>query len=140
VVSKAPSPNCLHDATERLNSALLEAEDALCDLELGVTASISLDDGRVLHFQKKGNEWGFYVGRDGDESSETKLLSASRKTRIEVAQKLPALRAALLAAYQAQLECVEGSIGHVQAFTASLQVFRRRECDGPSYAPASDRP
>jgi hypothetical protein len=123
VASTSPEP--LHQATELLNGALLEAEDALCDLELGVSASVSLDEERVLHFRKRGNEWALVVTRPGDDASGTELLKTSRKTRLDAAHKLPALHAALLDSYDVEHHRVEDAIQAVQAFTASLQGLRR---------------
>ena len=47
--------------TDCLNLALQEAEDALAELGLGVSASVPLAGGRQLQFRKLGSDWCFAV-------------------------------------------------------------------------------
>lgn len=122
--SKTLPPEPLQQATDLLNSALVEAEDALCDLDLGVTASVALDEERALHFRKKGNEWTLVVTRPDDVNG-TELIRTSRKTRLDAVSKLPALRDALLDGYGIEVHRVEDAVKAVQAFTASLKSVRR---------------
>ena len=114
----------LHQATDLLNRALMDAEDALSELGLGVTASVALDEGQTLYFRKKGSEWALVVTRPDDPNG-TALLQASRKTRLDAAGKLPALRDALVDSYGIELHRVQDAIKAVEAFTASLQSQRR---------------
>jgi hypothetical protein len=120
VPSKPPSPERLHEATDRLNCALLEAEGVLRELNLGVPASVPLEEDRTLHFRKNGKQWDLLVV-GADESSETHIRSTSRQTRLEVVTQLPALLEALLSALDAELRRVEGSIDSVHAFTSDLR-------------------
>ena len=119
--SEPPSPHRLHKATDRLNGALLEAENALRDLNLGVAAGVPLEGERSLHFRKRGKLFELVVVFDGEPPSENHVLSTSRQTRLQVVGKLAALRDALLRAFDAELCRVEAGIDEVTAFTASLR-------------------
>lgn len=113
-------------ATDRLNEALREAEDALAELGLGVTASVSLEGDRSLHFKKHGNEWGLMVAKRGDEANPTLLLSASRRTRLEAAGRLPDLHEALHDAYDDELRRIDRAVDSLRTFTLSVRAAPRR--------------
>ena len=122
MTSKLPDAR-LPEATDCLNGALLEAEDALRAMSLGVMASVPLDADRQLVFRKRGTEFRLCVIRGGDETTVTELLTTARKTRIDAVRHLPALRDALLEAYEAELARVERAIADVHAFTNTVRAL-----------------
>lgn len=108
-------------ATERLNDALREAEDALAELGLGVAASVPLEGDRFLHFKKHGNDWVLVVVKRSDEACPALLLSTSRRTRLEAAGRLPALHEALYEAYDDELRRIDKAVDTIRTFTLSVR-------------------
>jgi hypothetical protein len=122
----------LHEATDRLNLALLEAEEALQELRLGVSASVLLeldqdtDWFQALEFCRSGKDFKLMVtsGTIDDEPSSfnlTHITSASREIRLRAVQELPALHTALLKAFHIEVQRVEASVTQVSAFVRSLR-------------------
>jgi hypothetical protein len=122
----------LHRATDQLNVAFLDAEQALRDLRLGVTASVLLDSDeewdwyQTLEFCRSGKDFKLMVvsGRAGDDPGSfeaTHITSASRETRLEAIKKLPELHAELLKSFHAEVERVQAGIGEVASFAQSLR-------------------
>lgn len=89
----------LHKATEEMNEALDRAEEALRELDMGVTASVPLLDGaldsEILHWYRDStNGWCLHVTR-ADGTDPKRMRSASRRARILTAQALTRLWAEL---------------------------------------------
>lgn len=108
--------------TDALRAKLSKFERVLCELNLGVSASVDTSDGddfendayTELSFMKRGSKWGLFVVKGTRVSStqrvvdqETPLLTATKKQRVAAAGVINDLLAALLDAAQQQLEAVE---------------------------------
>src|SRR5438874_4118176 len=93
-----PDPRVLHLATDKLNAALLDAQKALADLNLGVTAYVVLAQNeeagwfKSLGFEKVGGEFKLVIceGDPGDpeDVSTTDITSASRQSRLQAVAAL----------------------------------------------------
>lgn len=101
-----------------LNTELKAAEASFEALRLGVSAEVPLEDSRHLGFGKFGREWQLYIRLVDDQRQEVTL--ASRKTRIEVANKLDQLKTALYEASTEQLELARQAVLTVQAFNRQI--------------------
>jgi hypothetical protein len=115
-----------------LNESLRQAERALTDLNLGVTASVCLDPdtddrdwNQRLRFGKDGNTWRLLVesgpwGGDSEEWSESPLLNTSKETRLQAAIRLPALYNELIKTAEAQATAVKEHAAQVNAFVSTI--------------------
>ena len=108
----------LAKATDELNEVLRDAEDRLAALNLGVAAEIALSDCVHLRFGKHGAGWALLCIR-GDQTDP--IVSASRRVRVEAAQALPRLRAALLETATTQEAAVRFAVLEARKFLASLR-------------------
>jgi hypothetical protein len=125
-----PDPKRLHDVTDRLNAELLDVQQALRDLKLGVSAYVTLDEDehgwyKVLSFSKSGAEFKLVIqtGLEGDPDVQTTpLTSASRETRLEAAEALPKLYEKLLKAFEAEIERVNESITDVKQLAHAIRA------------------
>lgn len=116
-------------ATEELNEALRDAEDALASLSVGSAAEVALPSGSVLSFRKRGSQWGLWV-RHGDDPQGQEVVSvlrASRGVRVEAARALPALHGAILLAADSHAREVASAAEAARAFVSSL-----RRSSGPA--------
>ena len=126
-----PDPRRLHEATDNLNAVLVEAEKALADLKLGVSAYVTLDESddgwfRVLLFAKSGRDFKLLIqtGHEHDETAgeTTVLTSASRETRLQAVEALPKLYRKLVKEFEAEIERVKTSITEVQQLTQASRA------------------
>jgi len=114
----------LANALEALNESLRQVEQVLTELNLGVTASVTLDeseDGWVqcLRFGKVGKGWRLLLesgpkGRFG-EWHESPLLSASKEVRVRAVVMLPALFDALISEAESQLNQIKDRTAEAHA-------------------------
>src|SRR5438552_2487468 len=108
VSHQVPDPRRLHEATDQLNTKLLDFEAALNELKLGVAASVRIDQDnqeeweQYISFRKRGDTFKLFIdsGRSFDEDSwsETAIVSASREIRLKAVTHLPQLYERLLEA------------------------------------------
>jgi hypothetical protein len=126
-----PDPRPLHEATDRLNKVLVDAEKALAALNLGVSAwAVLEEDGRgwfkTLEFIKIGSDFKLMIvtGLEGDETTTTKtpLISASRETRLDAVAALPKLYKQLVKAVGDETERVNKSIIEVERLTSVIRA------------------
>jgi len=87
------APSTLDIETEKLNAALVRAEETIRGLRLGVSASVPIAPGAAaeLRWGKRGGEWGLLVVASLEEVGATPVLSASREKRILAAKAIPTL-------------------------------------------------
>jgi hypothetical protein len=102
----------LHSLTDMLNEQLSAVEVAIVQLNLGVSASVPMGDGR-LEFRKSGGSWGLFVGT-------TPLLNANREIRISASAAIPALVSELVDETSRQAVAVRDSVMRVQAVLAAI--------------------
>jgi len=105
-------------ATDQLNEQLEEAECAFADLNLGVTASVSMlpsDPEERLGFGKLDGRWRLTYGA----LRRQPLVNASREQRLRAHDKLPELLLALVDEAKQQ-------VTRVQEATASVRQFVQR--------------
>jgi hypothetical protein len=126
-----PDPRRLHEATDRLNTVLLDFEKALAELKLGVTASVTLEEDahgwfRALAFTKSGGEFKLVIHSgledDPDSISSTAITSTSREIRLQAVGALPKLYKKLLEEFEAEIERVNGSITEVQQLADAIRT------------------
>ncbi|MBI4179695.1 hypothetical protein HY522_09775 [bacterium] len=126
-----PDPRRLHEATDRLNTVLLDFEQALAQLKLGVTASITLEEDqqgwfKALSFAKSGREFKLVIRSgledDPDSISSTAITSTSRETRLQAVAALPGLYKKLLEEFETEIERVNQSIAEVQQLADVLRT------------------
>ncbi len=124
----------MNSATDQLNRALYEAEKAIADLKLGVTASVNVVSDpesawyEVLSFGKVNQTWrlmwetGYADSEDSPEV--TPLVNASRATRLSAVDSLPALVEALIRTASEEVETVRAKAKAAQELTAQLKLPR----------------
>lgn len=83
----------LGKATDEMNKVILDVEQLLRDLKLGVPAKIALDSDLYLSFMKWGNKWQLVTleERGADDIIEP-LVNANRRVRLKALDKLPLLK------------------------------------------------
>jgi hypothetical protein len=120
----------LGTATDLLNEALGDAEDAIDALRLGVTVSVPIGVAdHALVWKKSGADWGLFVHNDVHNQA-SPVLATSRKLRVAAAMKLPELHAAMLKAVEEQEEGTKFAVQVVRSFIASLPSRRVSEDGG----------
>jgi hypothetical protein len=127
-----PDPQVLHQATDKLNAALLDAQKALADLKLGVTAYVLLEEEdeslwfKSLGFEKLGGEFKLVIHEghhdEPDRGSTTELTSASRESRLQAVRALPKLYRKLLNAFDTEVDRVNKSITEVHQLTTVIRA------------------
>jgi hypothetical protein len=126
-----PDPRRLHEATDRLNKVLLDFEKALGQLNLGVTASVTLEEDdrgwfKALSLAKSGGEFKLVIHTgvedDPDSTSTTPITSTSRETRLQAVEILPELYKELLKAFEAEIVRVNESIAEVEQLADALRT------------------
>jgi hypothetical protein len=127
-----PDPRRLHEATDSLNAVLLEAQQALADLNLGVTAFVLLEEGeesgwyKSLGLVKVGREFKLVIfeAERGDEEngSTTELIHASRESRLQAVTALPRLYEQLVQVFKVEVARVMDSISTVQKLTQAIRA------------------
>ena len=112
----------LSAATDALNVSIAKAGAALCNLHLGVRASILLESGpdgvKWLAFAKYGKEWCLCLDFDGEV---TPLRNASREDRLRAVPFFPALHEAMIKAVSEETERVEATCALAEAFITDLE-------------------
>lgn len=130
-----PDPQRLHEATDRLNTVLVDFEDALRQLKLGVSATVTLEETpegwiRVLSFSKTSSGFRLVVesGVEGDESTfnVTPITSASRETRLQAVDQLPALYQNLLTAFEAEINRVNSGIVRTETLARAVRALSQK--------------
>ncbi len=116
----------LANATDTLNKRIVEAEDALKDLGLGVSTSITLfadEDGAGddLCFMKWDKTWRLMVV-DNDNETWEPLINASREARLRAVQLLPLLVEKLISDAQDELKKVEEATQLATHLTEKLKA------------------
>ena len=132
------TPPCAHSARVReastferacdeLGRAFEDAEHAVADLGLGVSASVVLEDGHTrLWFAKSGRTWGLYV-TGYDEDPRDGIGSASVSVRVECAGRLGELLDALLRASREREAEVGAAVALVEGVTQRAREMLARE-------------
>ena len=124
-------------ATDALNVALADAEKALTELGLGVSASVLIasedfEDGDTpytyasyLTFCKTGKTWRLQVesGPDDDPAhfSSSPVCDTSRETRLLAAKHLPELLDSLIGRAEAELQEVEANANAVKSLVQTIR-------------------
>jgi hypothetical protein len=126
-----PDPQRLHSVTDKLNGSLLNMEKALTDLNLGVSARVTLHDdpengwSSELAFVKRGGEFRLVVisgdYRD-DDPDITPITNASRETRLEAVDLLPKLYEKLIDSFEAEIVRVNESIATVEELAEAIRA------------------
>jgi hypothetical protein len=124
-------------ATDALNASLRKAEQSLTELNLGVTASVSLypmDEGpadweQYIRFGKDATGWRLILesgpaGGDPDEWSESPLLNASKEVRLQAVSRLPALLEKLVETAEEHLGALRTRANEANVFAST--VARRK--------------
>lgn len=115
----------LGSATEELNLAIREVEQALEALDLGVTAAVDVKYSKgvfTLRFGKSEKEWRLIVEfRDGTWGP---LLNASREVRVEAMNHLGGLHLALIQVNNMEEGQVRNAIGKARAFCKNLEAAK----------------
>lgn len=119
----------LASATDAVNVALEQVEQALAALHLGVTAAVDLYDGRdpvdgwmrFLRYGKDGSAWRLLLesgpdGGDAEDWSQSPLLNASKEVRLQAVERLPALVDALV-------DVAEDQVGRFRAAAAKAHAL-----------------
>lgn len=104
---------------DRLNDALDDAEEAIADLHLGVSAEVPLGD-KLLRFGKDGNEWCLSVVFDGHSCH---LLKAPLLVRSAAAEQLGALLDALQAKQGEVASQIEQATLRANNFTHAVRAM-----------------
>ncbi len=129
----------LHSKTDTLNESLLEAESAIHDLKLGVTAFVRLqtwEDPQStictytdLRFGKYDGKWQLLIdtGEEGDDDCRTcHVTKASREVRVVAAQSLQKLLDEMRTAIRVESAEVDNAVFDARAFAHAL---RGKEAD-----------
>jgi hypothetical protein len=110
----------LEAATDDLNRCIEAAEAALVSLQLGVRASILMNEdkdepfwGRYLVFGKESKAWRLLI-EEGDDHPEggwtiTPLVNASRELRLRAVELLPTLVQKLVSTAEGEIKRVEAA-------------------------------
>jgi hypothetical protein len=126
-------PHRLHEATDNLNSKLLDVEAALNELNLGVSASVEMfraEDGdwmQCLAYRKEQGAFKLVVeaGHDSDDDRSrwhsTPLTSASRETRLEALEFVPKLYKKLLETFEAEIKRVNKGIVQAEGLARAIR-------------------
>lgn len=96
--------------TEQLNARILQAEQALQELALGVQASVDFGMGYRLSYEKFSGEWRLVVRTIQSTEEPRLLLSCSRVLRIDGARSLSELVSRLCRAVESEMEFVHQAI------------------------------
>lgn len=110
----------LFGLTDELGKRLLEAEAVLVQRRLTVGASVPLPNGGELRFGKWDKAWCLSVVSDGGNAC--KVQSASRLSRIDAANALPALWLAMLEALKAQTQAAREAVAASQRFVEAMRL------------------
>jgi len=121
----------LSEATDKLNAALVNAEQAIAALQLGVRASVTMYSGpdsdpwyTNLVFGKDGKAWRLFVETGHDfhdgESDSTPLTNSSRELRLRAVQLLPELVHELIRAAEREIQRVEDGTSEICSLVATL--------------------
>lgn len=89
----------LEEATERLNTTIVAAEDWLFRKKFGVSAFVQLDETHTLRFSKQGKVWKLILVHSN--GTERELLECSRRHRVLALCHLQELLCALADAREA---------------------------------------
>jgi hypothetical protein len=122
-------------ATEAVDAALKHVEQALTALNLGVSASILLDEDRRagweqwLTFGKDGSTWRLLWergpdGGDAEDWSKTPLRDASDETRLRAVALLPALVDRLVAAAEERVSNFKNAAVRADAVAAAISEVK----------------
>lgn len=131
----------LSAATDALNASLRKAEQALAELNLGVTAAVSLypmtpqeaartDWHQALRFGKDATGWRLILESYPDDGApedtiESPLLNASKEVRLQAAARLPALLERLVKTAEEQLAFVKIRAAEAELFASTVTRRKR---------------
>jgi hypothetical protein len=125
----------LSAATDALNASLRKAEQALTELNLGVTASVALwpkqsDWLQFLRFGKDASGWRLILesgpdGGDPEDWSESPLLNASKEVRLQAVERLPALLEELVKTAEEHLVTLRTRAAQADAFADTVARRKR---------------
>lgn len=122
----------LGPATDNLTEELALIERELSELNLGVSASVSMGQGERLEFCKEGAIWRLVVEHKG---SRNLLINSSRQHRIDAVPLLPALIGALVVETEKKL----GEISTPLRKVASLRAFLSQVNGGQDPGPVNEQ-
>jgi hypothetical protein len=106
--------------TDRLTEELAQIERAIHELHLGVSARVSMSDGRMLAFEKESKIWRLRVHTH---DTVLLLINASRGLRLEAVEHLPALLEALVDEAERQLTVTTTVHKRAEEFLTGLRRF-----------------
>lgn len=119
----------LDSASDRLNEALTQAENAIKDLRLGVAATVFFKDGKhKLAFSKTDQQWQLTIEYPNSEYASVR--NAPRSLRLQVPQLLPALAVALVEAVKVEAHRVGCATVDLEQFIDSIRLSRGEEVKG----------
>lgn len=104
---------------EALNSDLLDFEQTLDELNLGVTSAVPLDAHHSLRFGKDGNVWRLLL--EDDQGGASRVLNCSREYRILAAANAGPLFARLIEEAETQANIVRSFSNELRALTVSIR-------------------
>ncbi|MEO5726076.1 MAG: hypothetical protein ABI134_18375 [Byssovorax sp.] len=123
-------------ATDALNASLQRAQQALTELNLGVTAAVPLypqmshaeshlDWRQFIRFGKDASGWRLILesgheGQDPEDWSESPLLNASKEVRLQAVVRLPALLEQLVETAEAHLTSLKERAAEADAFASTV--------------------
>ncbi|MDI1481181.1 hypothetical protein [Polyangium sp. y55x31] len=123
----------LSAATDTLNAAIRDSEQALAALNLGVTASVDLYPEETseevwmqyLRFGKDATGWRLLLESgyefDSGSWSVSPLLNASKEVRLKAVEKFPALLDKLIETAEEHLELVKKRVAEATTFTKKIK-------------------
>lgn len=113
-----------HDPSQLLDECIYRAEMALADMRLGVTAYVSFDEARALHFKKHDKQrWRLVIERavPACEAAEFVLLTeCCLEDRSRALELLPELRIAMIAEAEQLAVHIIRAVERAEAFLATI--------------------
>lgn len=114
----------LDTATDQLNAILTDAEKAIRNLRLGVSAEVSIDEYNKLGWRRYGQLWGLVVDHTRkDEVTTASLTNCTREVRLKSAHLLGELLSAMFERAETEIERVEAATKTASAFAANISTL-----------------
>ncbi len=112
---------------DEINRAIAEFETAFVNLQIGVTARVSMSATQALHFKKRNRRWRLMVETDVSPSEEEfrPLSDCSIATRALACECLPFLYEELLNEARITAAIIMASVEKAEAFLATIPKAKR---------------
>jgi hypothetical protein len=123
----------LNEATDELNERLVEAENTIRGLKLGVAARVTLPKSSEHHqlaFEKYQGRWGlFYIWSNEAQPRDqfVPLTRASRSVRLQAVKVLPALVAKLVKNTDAEIDRVDDTTNELEDFIDEVALHAAKK-------------